>query len=72
MSTFVVVPGAWDRPAAMEPVIEPLRSAGHEVIVVDLACEDADATLETYAAAVRAALRDDPTDVVLVGYDAGR
>ena len=29
MSTFVVVPGAWDTAATMEPLIEPLESAGH-------------------------------------------
>ena len=71
MSTFVIVPGAWDTPAAMEPVIEPLGSAGHAAIVVDLPCEDADATLDEYAAAVRAALPDDLADVALVGYSFG-
>ena len=30
MSTFVIVPGARDTPATMEPVIEPLGSAGHD------------------------------------------
>jgi pimeloyl-ACP methyl ester carboxylesterase len=71
MSTFVIVPGAWDTPATMEPLLEPLSSAGHEVIVVDLPCEDADATLSEYANAVRAVLPDDLNDVVLVGYSFG-
>ncbi|HUW15461.1 MAG TPA: alpha/beta hydrolase [Actinomycetes bacterium] len=71
MSTFVIVPGAWDTPLTMEPVLEPLGSAGHEVIVVDLPCGKADATLEEYADAVRAVLPDDLTDVVLVGYSFG-
>ena len=71
MSTFVVVPGAWDTPATMEPLIDPLESAGHAVIVVDLPCEDADATLERYAGAMRVALPDDLVDVVLVGYSFG-
>lgn len=71
MSTFVIVPGAWDTPSTMEPVIEPLGSAGHEVIVVDLPCGNADATLEEYADAVRAGLPDDLADVVLVGYSFG-
>ena len=71
MSTFVVVPGAWDTPATMEPLIDPLESAGHAVIVVDLPCEDADATLERYAGAMRVALPDDLADVVLVGYSFG-
>ena len=71
MSTFVIVPGAWDTPSTMEPVIEPLGSAGHEVIVVDLPCGNADATLEEYADAVRAVLPDDLAEVVLVGYSFG-
>ena len=71
MATFVIVPGAWDTPATMEPLIEPLASAGHEVTVVDLPCEDAGATLEEYANAARAVLPDDLSDVVLVGYSFG-
>ena len=71
MSTFVIVPGAWDTPATMEPLVGPLESAGHAVIVVDLPCADAGATLERYAAAVRAVLPDDLADVVLVGYSFG-
>ena len=55
----------------MEPLLEPLRSASHTVIVVDLPCGDADATLERYADAVRAALPDDLADVVLIGYSFG-
>lgn len=55
----------------MEPVIGPLVSAGHDVTVVDLPCGRADATLEDYADAVRAALPDDLTEVVLVGYSFG-
>lgn len=71
MSTFVVVPGAWDTPATMEPLVEVLEATGHAVIVVDLPCEDAGATLEHYADAVRAVLPEDLTDVVLVGYSFG-
>jgi hypothetical protein len=33
MSTFVIVPGAWDTPATLEPLIEPLESGGHAVVV---------------------------------------
>jgi hypothetical protein len=68
MSTFVIVPGAWDRPAALEPVVEPLGSAGHDVILVDLPCENPDASLEEYADAARSVLPDDLSQVVLVGY----
>lgn len=71
MSTFVIVPGAWDTPAVMDPLLGPLEAAGHTMIAVDLPCDDPDATLEQYAAAARAALPDDLTDVVLVGYSFG-
>ena len=71
MSTFVIVPGAWDTPATVEPILEPLQSGGHTVIAVDLPCERADATLEQYAQAVRTALPNDLTDVLLVGYSFG-
>ena len=71
MSTFVIVPGAWDTPAVMEPLIGPLASGGHAVVVVDLPCADARATLEDYAAAARDALPDRAEDVVLVGYSFG-
>jgi pimeloyl-ACP methyl ester carboxylesterase len=71
MSTFVIVPGAWDTPATVEPVSQPLESVGHEVTIVDLPCDRAAATLEEYADAVRAVLPDDLTDVVLVGYSFG-
>ena len=71
MSTFVMVPGAWDTPATLEPLIEPLESAGHAVTIVDLPCDDAAATLEDYADAMRRALPDDLADVVLVGYSFG-
>ena len=71
MSTFVIVPGAWDTPAVTDPLLAPLEATGHAVIVVDLPCGDPDATLEDYAAAVRAAFPDDPAGVVLVGYPFG-
>jgi pimeloyl-ACP methyl ester carboxylesterase len=69
--TFVIVPGAWDTPAIMDPLLAPLEAAGHSVIVVDLPCDHADATLDQYADAVRTVLPDDVTDVVLVGYSFG-
>jgi pimeloyl-ACP methyl ester carboxylesterase len=65
------VPGAWDTPAIVEPLLAPLEAAGHGVVVVDLPCEDADATLDQYAHAVRRVLPDDLSDVVLVGSSVG-
>jgi hypothetical protein len=43
MSAFVIGPGAWDTPATVEPVVEPLQAAGHAVVAVDLPCADPDA-----------------------------
>lgn len=71
MSTFVIVPGAWDTPAVMDPLVAPLEATGHAAIVVDLRCGDRGAGLEDYAAAVRGAFPDDPAGVVLVGYSFG-
>jgi pimeloyl-ACP methyl ester carboxylesterase len=71
LSVFVIVPGAWDTPATLQPLLEPLESSGHAVTIVDLPCDDAAATLEQYADAVRAALPVDLADVVLVGYSFG-
>lgn len=71
MSTFVIVPGAWDTPATLDPLLEPLSAAGHQAVVVNLPCEEPKATLEDYADAVRAALPGDLSDVVLVGYSFG-
>ena len=60
-----------DTPATVEPVTDPLVSAGHGVIIVDLPCANPDATLTEYADTVPAVLPDDVTDVVLVGYSFG-
>ena len=53
------------------PARRPARGSGPCAIVIDLPCDDRDATLEDYAAAARSALPDDPADVVLVGYSFG-
>ena len=71
MSTFVIVPGAWDTPATLEPLVEPLESRGHELRIVDLPCDVAAASLEDYAGAVRSVLPDDLAEIVLVGYSFG-
>lgn len=71
MSTFVIVHGAWGSPKEMEPVVGPLESAGHSVVVVDLPCTVAESTLEDYGATVENALPDDLNDVVLVGHSFG-
>ena len=67
----VVVPGAWDTPAVMDPLLAPLETTGHAAIVVSLPRGDPDATSEDYAAAVQAAFPDDPAGVMLAGYSFG-
>ncbi|WP_127131476.1 alpha/beta fold hydrolase [Georgenia sp. SYP-B2076] len=58
MTTFAIVHGAggsaweWHRTAA------ELRTRGHDVVAVDLPCEDESAGLADYAAVVTAAVRD--------------
>jgi pimeloyl-ACP methyl ester carboxylesterase len=71
VSTSVVVPGAWDTPAVMDPLLAPLEATGHAAIVVGLPRGDPDATAEDYAAAVQAAFPDDPAGVMLAGYSFG-
>jgi pimeloyl-ACP methyl ester carboxylesterase len=55
----------------MDPLVEQLASVGHAAVTVDVACDDADATLEHYADAMRAVLPEDLVDVALVGYSFG-
>lgn len=78
MTTFALVHGAWHGGWCWEPVVELLRSAGHDAIAVDLPTEDPAATFETYAQVVCVALADragaggfDEHDVVVVGHSLG-
>ncbi len=52
MATIVCIPGAGGRPAHWEPVAQPLRAEGHEVLAVDLPCGDDGAGLDRYVQAV--------------------
>jgi pimeloyl-ACP methyl ester carboxylesterase len=73
MTTFVLVHGAWHSGACWAPTADVLRAAGHDVIVVDLPCENPAAGLVDGAATVLAAMEPTPhdADVVVVGHSLG-
>jgi pimeloyl-ACP methyl ester carboxylesterase len=71
MSTFALVHGAWGGAWCWELLTPCLQQEGHDVVAMDLPCEDAAASFETYADVVCAALDGCDHDVVLVGYSLG-
>ncbi|MDO8213618.1 alpha/beta hydrolase [Conexibacter sp. CPCC 206217] len=52
MATYVLIHGAGDVASSWDLVAEELRERGHDVIAVDLPCDDPDAGLAEYADAV--------------------
>lgn len=68
--TFVLVHGAADQAASWDEVAAALRGRGHQVVAVDLPCEDDSAGLEQYADVVVEAIADH-TDLVVVGHSLG-
>src|SRR5215211_7953034 len=58
MSTFVLIPGAADGPWYWHLVEPELRARGHDVVAVDLPCDDDSAGLSEYADAVVEAIGD--------------
>ena len=71
MSTFVLVPGAWHGAWCWERVAPLLREAGHEVIAVDLPCEDVAVGCAGYRDVTVAAIGEGVDDLVIVGHSAG-
>ena len=69
--TFVLVHGAADQAASWDEVAAALRGRGHDVVAVDLPCEDDSAGLEQYADTVVEAIGPDRDDVVVVGHSLG-
>jgi pimeloyl-ACP methyl ester carboxylesterase len=67
--TFVLIPGAGCTPWHWQPLTDELRRRGHEVIPVDLPCDDPSAGLPSYVAAVRNAVPDG--DLVVVAHSLG-
>ncbi len=68
---FVLVHGAWHAGACWQPLVDELEARGEQVVAPDLPCEDPDAGLDEYAAAVVAAAADFDEPVVVVGHSLG-
>ena len=71
MPTFVLVHGAADQTASWDEVAATLRGRGHQVVAVDLPCEDDTAGLEQYADTVVEAIGSDRGDLIVVGHSLG-
>jgi pimeloyl-ACP methyl ester carboxylesterase len=70
VATFVPIPGAGDRAWHWHFVGDELRERGHEVVAVDLPCEDESAGLSEYADTVVEAIGD-RGDLVVVAHSLG-
>ncbi len=69
MTTFALIHGGWHGAWCWEHVTPELEARGHRVVAVDLPCDDATATFETYADVVLGALDGTGTDdLVVVGH----
>jgi len=69
VTTFVLVHGAWHGAWCWDLLRPELVQRGHDVVTMDLPCDDPDATLETYADVVCAAMdRRGDSDAVIVGH----
>ena len=70
MATFALVHGAWHGGWAWDVLRPELEARGHRVVAPDLPCEDVDAGVMEYTAAVRDALGGDE-DAIVVGHSLG-
>jgi pimeloyl-ACP methyl ester carboxylesterase len=70
MATYVLIPGAGDRAWHWHLVADELRERGHDVVAVDLPCEDESAGLSEYADTVVEAIGD-RRDLVVVAHSLG-
>src|SRR5262249_25275907 len=68
MTTFGLVHGSWHRAWCWERLAPLLQQAGHDVVAMDLPCDDGSASFDTYADVVCDALKGCNGDVVLVGH----
>jgi pimeloyl-ACP methyl ester carboxylesterase len=72
MTTYVLIPGAGSDSWHWHLVAPRLEERGHEVVAVDLPCDDDTADLATYTDTVVAAIGDRPgADLVLVAQSLG-
>jgi pimeloyl-ACP methyl ester carboxylesterase len=69
-ATFALVHGAWGTGRSWDAVRAELEARGHRVVAPDLPCEDVEAGVEEYAAAVAEALGG-TDDAVVVGHSLG-
>ena len=70
MATFALIPGAGSDSWFWHLVVPELESRGHDVVTMDLPCDDDSAGFEEYADVVVAAIGD-RTNVVLVAQSMG-
>ncbi|MCU1590784.1 MAG: hypothetical protein JWP11_2040 [Frankiales bacterium] len=68
MGTFALVHGAWHDSSSWYLLAPELEARGHEVISMDLPCDDPTATFADYAEVVAKALEHHGDDLVLVGH----
>ena len=68
MTTFALVHGAWHDAWCWSRLTPELRSLGHDVVAMDLPCDDTTATFETYAQVVVDAVEGVGDDLVVVGH----
>jgi pimeloyl-ACP methyl ester carboxylesterase len=68
MATFALVHGSWHGAACWELLTPLLQQEGHDVVTMDLPCDDGSASFETYADVVCAALVGCDDNVVQVGH----
>lgn len=65
MATFVLIPGAGSDARYWSRVVPEIEAAGHRAVAPDLPIASDEATFETYADSVLAALHDGRADVVV-------
>jgi pimeloyl-ACP methyl ester carboxylesterase len=70
MATYVLIPGAGASPWYWHLLAAELRERGHDVVAVDLPCDDESAGLSEYADTVVDAIGD-RTDLVVVAHSFG-
>jgi pimeloyl-ACP methyl ester carboxylesterase len=70
VATYAIVPGAGDRGWHWQLVEAELRERGHDVVAVDLPCEDESAGLDEYTDTVVAAVGD-RSELVVVAHSLG-
>ena len=71
MTTFALVHGGWHGAECWNALSPFLRDGGHNVIAMDLPCEDPTANFSDYADVVCDSLRGCDDDLVLVGHSMG-